>query len=215
MSSGNAQRPPRQKGVAGYLSALILMLVVGFVALGVWTYYRWMVREPTITPEQAEIKALQQLVTQKPKDASYVVALGFAYQEEGKIAQAREQYLKALKLEPKDMASLYNLGILAQSEKKLGEAENYFKKVLNINNKHYLANLGLAEVYLTGGKYDLAVTKAQSLIKTKKEVVNPHLILAQALEKKGKSTEASAEYKTVLQFVPDQQEALKGLERLK
>ncbi|HEX3033496.1 MAG TPA: tetratricopeptide repeat protein, partial [Bacillota bacterium] len=193
----------------------IIVLVLAFVSMGVWTYYRWNMREPTITPEAAEIKYMQQMVAQNPKSVFYISALAYAFQKNGQIPQAREQYLKAIKLDPKDMGSLYNLGVLAQLEKKFPEAESYYKKTLQVSAKHYLANVGLAKVYLDTGKYDLSIQKADSLIKTQRQLVDPHLIKAIALEKKGKKAEAKIEYQTVLRFIANQPEALKGLERLK
>ncbi|HEX3031299.1 MAG TPA: tetratricopeptide repeat protein [Bacillota bacterium] len=144
-----------------------------------------------------------------------MAALGYEYQKNGKIPEARQQYLKAVKIDSKHMASLYNLGKLAHAEKKFNEAESYYKKTLLVNAKHYLATVGLAKVYLDSGKYDLAIQKADVLIKIQKQSVDPHLIKAMALEKKGKKAEAKTEYQIVLRFIPNQVDAVKGMERLK
>ncbi|HEX3031300.1 MAG TPA: hypothetical protein VHS59_03540 [Bacillota bacterium] len=70
MSSAKSGKQFGQEGIPFYLSSLIVVLVLAFVGLGVFTYYKWNIREPVISPQEANLKYLQQLVEQRPKDAN-------------------------------------------------------------------------------------------------------------------------------------------------
>jgi len=84
------------------------------------------------------------------KDVSYYHALGVQAEIDGKIDDAKNAYLEALKLAPNHEPSLFNLGNTYSSKKSWQEArESYIRGLIeNTNNAPAWCNLGLTYLQL-------------------------------------------------------------------
>lgn len=206
-----------EKPVKGpvYTQLTILVLLIIVVVLALLSAYKYFVKTPVVSPQELEIKEYTKQVQAHPKDLGARLLLGFAYQKAQDYSKASEQYNQALKLNPKELAALYNLGLMAKKQKEYDQAEKYFEKVLEIKDTHVLGSLGLGEVYISSGKYDEAIRVLDKVIEIQGQLVNPRLLRAQALEKKGDKAGALREYQEVLKYIPNQIEATEAVRRLK
>ena len=55
------------------------------------------------------------------------------YHTKGKINEAKENYLKILRIKPDDHLTLGNLGIIYSQTKQLDKAVEYFTKAIQVN----------------------------------------------------------------------------------
>ena len=80
----------------------------------------------------------------------------------------------------------------------------------------YLAerNLQIGAYYLKTGKYDAAIERLKDSIRYKPNYAKPHLLLAQAYEKKGEKAEALAYYRKYLEILPRADNAAKIQKRI-
>lgn len=198
-----------------YYPVIILILVILIAVTAFFTTKKFMLKEPTVTPAESQLKALSDTITQNPNNAEVRSKLAYELQMLQEYDQAKEQYLEVLKTAPDDLATNYNLGVIAQAQSNDAETEKYFTKVLTIKPDHVLASYALGQIYLTQGKYDKVVEIMNRLLKTNPQNASLHSLKAQALEKLGDKKGAKTEYRTVLQYVPDDKEATEALERLK
>lgn len=193
----------------------IIVLLVAIFSLGLITVYKYIVKEPSITPSQMEVNRLSKMVKSNPSNQASRLMLAYAYQRDKDYQMALQEYSEALKTNPKELAALYNIGVIYLEMKNYKESEKFLKKVLQIKDTHVLGAMALGEVYISLHKYDDAIKVLDKAIATQSQIVRPRILKAQALEKKGNKKEAIREYQEVLKFVPTQEEALTALKRLK
>lgn len=193
----------------------IIVLLVAVVTIGLITVYKYMVKEPALTPAAMDIKRFTSAVKANPSDQASRLLLAHAYQRDRNYEHAIAEYNEALKTNPDELAALYNLGLIAIELKKYDEAEKHLLKVLKLKDNHVLGAIALGEAYIAQQKYDEAVKILDKAIAVQNTLAKPRILKAQALEKKGSKKEAIKEYQTVLRFIPDHAEALAGLNRLK
>lgn len=71
-----------------------------------------------------------------------------AYEEAGRLREARIELRNALKLSPQDPEINYRLGFLASKAEAVGDARFYFEEALRLDPTHSDAALGAARMYL-------------------------------------------------------------------
>ncbi|HKF45973.1 MAG TPA: tetratricopeptide repeat protein [Terracidiphilus sp.] len=84
------------------------------------------------------------------KSARSYAFLGLCYRNMGRFDEARQQFMKGLKLEPNNSLCLYNLGFISERQGDNAAAEKYFQQSLRSNPDFpdtllELANLRIAE----------------------------------------------------------------------
>lgn len=194
---------------------IIIVLLVGIVSMGLITVYKYMVKEVVMSPTQVDIKRFGDVVSSNPGDQAARLQLAYAYQRDKDWERALQEYDMALKRNPNELAALYNKGVIYLELKKYKESEQVLKKLLNLKPTHVLGAMCLGEVKIATGKYDDAIKILDEAINVQSQLVRPRILKAQALEKKGNKKEAVQEYQRVLEYIPNQEEALAALKRLK
>jgi tetratricopeptide (TPR) repeat protein len=152
-------------------------------------------------PEQAAAE-FQKALTLDPKEPHAHSLLGLTYLMEGdkKYAEAKRQFEAQLALNPKDDLSRYYLGVVQFQLHDLSGAEANLQRVVQGHPESPNAFLYLGQIYLLQVRVDLAVGALRKAIAlypaTRGEDQNlaqTHSFLAEALQKQGKSAEATAE----------------------
>jgi tetratricopeptide (TPR) repeat protein len=119
------------------------------------------------------------------------VALGVAYEREGKRDLARQEYELALRGQPDHVQALVNLGNLSAQEGSFNNAEGWYRRAVRVGGKQAAPGANnLAWLYMTQGK---RLSSAESLAR-KAVAWDPKLeyvdTLVQILIKAGKPIEA-------------------------
>ena len=94
----------------------------------------------------ASIPCWEQVVALEPARPSARIALGRALQEEGRLAEAREHYLKADELQPHASQPQINLGWLHELKGDMDEAEAAFRRAIARQPKLPAAHARLASL---------------------------------------------------------------------
>ncbi|MBP7533342.1 MAG: tetratricopeptide repeat protein [Chitinophagales bacterium] len=102
---------------------------------------------------QTEIKRLQRILMQKPKDVDALLALAYIYYTEGDIENAKKHYLKTLSINSNNAKAHYNIGILFAEEKNYAEAKKHLLKALSINPNDAKSHYGLGTLFAEEKNY--------------------------------------------------------------
>jgi pentatricopeptide repeat protein len=177
----------------------------------------------------------QQAVKLDPKNVGAWNGLGWASFSASNFEAANKAFHKCIALEPKHPAALNGLGQVALYQRKYADAEKYLLKAAP---QASAAWYGLTKVYLLTGKYEKAAKWAEKIIKSGEADPDIQLLLAAAkkrdlpsdlrkmiepdpqatsvarawqLMNQGRSDDAKALFKNVLQQNPKNTAALNGM----
>ena len=95
--------------------------------------------------------------------------LGDLYREQGKLEEAEQQYLEALRINPNNAEAHYNLGLLYDKQGKLKEAEEQYLEALRINPNDADAHYNLGSLYDEQGKLEKAVKHFREFVRILEE----------------------------------------------
>ena len=146
-------------------------------------------------------REFQRALALDPKEPRAHSLLGSTYlmQGEKKYPEAKEQFEAQLGIDPKDNSSRYYLGFVQLQMHDLTAAQASLEQVVRDRPESANAFLYLGQVYLRQGRPESAVEalqKAIALYPSGNEVADlaqAHSVLAEALRKQGRETEAAAE----------------------
>ena len=137
--------------------------------------------------------------------------LGTVLGKQGRIEEAIEHYLQALRLKPDYAKAHSNLGAAYDNSGMYKEAIEAYKKAIRINpdyaEPHY--NLGLA--YVNSGKYKEAIEAYKQALRINPDYAEAHSNLGLAYFNSGKYKEAIEACKKAIRIDPDYAKAHLGL----
>jgi tetratricopeptide (TPR) repeat protein len=116
-----------------------------------------------------EVKHLQYLVAENPKDLSLHKQLAKVYEKTGQKDQLLAEYERLAVLEPDSAVILFNLGVLRFDREKYEESATIFRKLTAKNPQDEDAHYYLFEIYRKLNDRESALKEAQRLIE-----LNPH-----------------------------------------
>jgi tetratricopeptide (TPR) repeat protein len=121
------------------------------------------------------------------------VIFGRAYRETGFLAEAIEEFKKAVALDPHFPRAHYYLGLtylLKDGASRLPDAEQEFKIELNSHPDEFFANYYLGIVYLMNRKWEPAISLLQKAVLIQPTNPDPYFHLGQAYQAIERYTEA-------------------------
>jgi tetratricopeptide (TPR) repeat protein len=127
--------------------------------------------------------------------------LGVALKEQGKLAEAVQEYYKAIDLDPKYAAPHVNLGLALEGQGKLAAAVEEYHKAISLGPE-YAAHVGLANALKTQGRLVEAVEEFQKAIALNPRLALAHGALGSALWAQGKLAEAVEKYHAAIFLDP-------------
>ena len=99
---------------------------------------------PMITP--GEIKQLEQIASQSPKNADAWIALGNALMDSSRYAEAVDAYGKALALDPRNVNVRVDMGTCLKNSGKPQQALEEYRRAIKLNPNHLNAHRNMAVV---------------------------------------------------------------------
>ncbi len=185
--------------VTAYVFIFIIVVLLSFA-----TYQRnWTWRD--------EITLWMDVVAKSPLKARGYNNLAFAYDNQGRIDKAVEEYKTAVKLKPDYVDAHNNLGLAYDKQGRIEEAMEEYKAAIRLkpDNVNAYNNLGLA--YVNQGRIEEAVEEYKTAIRLKPDYLKAHNNLGIAYDKQGRVEEAVEEYKTAIRLKPDTANAYNNL----
>jgi tetratricopeptide (TPR) repeat protein/mono/diheme cytochrome c family protein len=169
----------------------------------------------------AAVPYFRMAVLADPKSAIAAGELGAAFFATNDVFAAEEQFRRALVLDPKYTDARYNLASVEANDAQWADAASDYHQVLAGNPNHKNAREHLGQVlFMWGdelaksGNNGQAVQRYRGALEYRPDDPDLHLQLATALNQLGRSSDAKAEFETVLRLNPESQEAKQALARI-
>lgn len=146
------------------------------------------------------------MITQLGNRPQLRVLIGRGYRETGFLAEAVEEFKKAIALDPKFPRVHFYLGLtylLKDGASRLKEAQSEFRIELTEHPDEFFANYYLGIVATIERKWDDAVTFLQKASKAQPQNPDPYFYLGQAFQGLGKHEQAIEVLKQSIAFNPD------------
>src|SRR3989304_2576220 len=185
-------------------AAALILLVVTVLPLSVAAYQRNRVWKDEIT-------LWRDGVSKSPVKARVYTNLGVAYDKEGRLEEAIEEHMNALRLNPQLTGSHYNLGVVYSKQGRTDEAIEEFKTAIRLKPDlvEALNHLGIA--YASKGRTDEAIEEFKKALRFSPDRARTHYNLGLAYAEKGLADKAIEEYQTAIRLKPDFAKAYNSL----
>jgi tetratricopeptide (TPR) repeat protein len=194
MVASLAYRHIKPKWLGG---ALLCALVMVF---SIWAHERSAVWSD-------DVKLWSDCVVKSPKKARPHSNLGASLALRGRIQEAINHYMKALKINPNYDEAQYNMGVALDRRGKSDEAAAHYSKVLQINPDHAEAHYNMGVILSRQKMIDEAIAHLAEALRIKPNFVKAHVNMGSALLSQGKTEEAVAHFANAVRIEPNHSEA--------
>lgn len=191
-----------------WTSMIVSVLLVGLISVHAF----WTLERNRVWGE--EVTLWQDTISKSPRKARPYEALGTAYAEQGRLDEAIQTFLMALRLNENDAKVHTNLGVAYYKKGKMEQAISELKRAIEINRRDALAYYNLANILTDQERWDDAVEayqKAAAILPVEPMIRHN---LAHALNRKGMRQEAMHEYLEAIRNKSDLIESHKNLAAL-
>lgn len=200
--------------VPGWLALLVLILLLAVSALGGYLIRGAIIDSKATTPEEYAVQDLEDELTADPDNTESQLALGYAYQQEGRYEDALEQYDAVLQKEPQNSGALYNKGVVLMALDKPKDAEAIYWELLKVAPDHVLAAKALGDYYVGKKQYKSALVALEPVIELQPAYADLQYLAGYSCEMLDLRPQAIEYYRAALTYDPDSVEAKEGLTRL-
>lgn len=219
-AAGEASPAPRNRLadtaelVPGWLALLVLILLLAVSALGGYLIRGAIIDSRATTPAEYAVENLEAEVAEDPDDPESQLALGYAYQQEGRYEDALARYDEVLATDPGNTGAMYNRGVVLMALGRAKDAEAAFWDLLDVAPDHVLAAKSLGEYYVGKKHYKSALVALEPVIKLQPEYADLQYLAGYSCERLQLKAQAIEYYRGALKYNPDHVEAKDGLTRL-
>lgn len=130
-------------------------------------------------------------------------SLGVAQHRQGRIAAAKDSFLRALDLHPGYAEANNSLGVILGGEKRENEAAEYFRKAVSSNPEYAEAYCNLGAMQRVIGKLDDAETALERAITIRPDYAEAYTQLGSVRRDRGDVESAAPLYREALRLNPD------------
>lgn len=209
-------RQKRDQKIASYLTyatvaAIILIIcVVGFIVSS--SYLKPGVPQ---SPDEREYTLMKEELKKDPNNVEFMMRLAQAGINLGKTSESINVMKKAVKIQKYAPMLHFTLGQAYWAGGNTKEAIKAYEQELKITqDANELAAYDLGRIYYEKKQYDKALGYFQMAMQRMSTAADLHYYLGLTYEAKKDNKAAIAEYKEVLQFIPDHREAADAIMRL-
>jgi tetratricopeptide (TPR) repeat protein len=157
----------------------------------------------------------QRALRDKPDSAEALYGLGSAYLQQGKTAEAREQFEQATKVQsayPDTLPNAWNnLGLIAAREGQADQAIGFFQHALALSPDHLIALENLGNIYRKQQRWDEARTALQHAVSVGPDDAEANYSLGMVYAQLNDTDRAYEYLQRALKLRPDYPEALNNL----
>jgi Tfp pilus assembly protein PilF len=183
-----APKNPNKTVIAVFCAlALIIFVVTTYVRNTVW--------KDEITLWENAVKNSPALV--RPRQN-----LGMYYSMRGRLEDARNEFMTALKLDPNNFELHNNLGIVFKKLRDYDRAIQEFQTVMAIMPSDAMVHYNLGNVYLEQGRLQEAIQEYKTSLKVVPDYDDAHNNLGIAYERSGQLSEAITEFTAAIALNP-------------
>lgn len=161
-----------------------------------------------------DIAGEEKRLSDEPGDYETRNALGVAYIQVNRQADALRQFQEALRVAPEYPVTHYNLALIAMGDRRFDEAQVHYEKAIAARPDYVEARNNLGVLYEVTGRTDLAVEQYVKALESKPTHAATHTNYGRVLLSRGQLAEASAQFTAALRSRPDNGDALYQLGRV-
>jgi tetratricopeptide (TPR) repeat protein len=141
--------------------------------------------------------------------------LGKMYYDQGDVAAARQQWLRAAELSPDNVQVVANLGLSCMALKQYEEAVILLLGAVQMAPLYTEARISLGMTYAEMGKHNLAENQLQIALWYSPLSVRARNVLGKLYLDGGQAQEALEQFRRSLEIEPDNPEAVAGIDKLR
>lgn len=146
-----------------------------------------------------------------PNNANVHYSFGLVCLDLDLIAEARNSFDKALRLDPENAPYNYAMGVTSTYERDPDDAISYFEKYLQLRPKDPQAKLALGAALLRAKEYDAATPLLKGTLEDQGTATSGHYYLGTLFLEDGHPDDAAVQLKLALQAEPEYVDALAEL----
>jgi len=189
---------PYRRWVCGVSSALVLAVLMGCAA-----------RQVSFWHDSQTLWARTLACTSQNFMAHRLY--GNALAADGRIDEAEEQFLAAIRILPTYTEAWYSLGVAEADRGRMDQAMAYYRRAIEANANNANAHNNLGHALLFRGEYYEALKHFQEALRVVPDFAAAHYNQGLALHALGHLPAAAAEYQEALKIQPDYAEAYYNL----
>jgi tetratricopeptide (TPR) repeat protein len=174
----------------------VAISVIIILSLGTFTYMRNRVW-------QDEITLWSNVISKNPQSHRAHNNLGVVLNMRGRIDEAIDHFLKALRLKLNYVEAHYNLGSALEKQGRIDEAISHYLETLRVKPDFEIAHFSLGNALERKGHIDKAIDHYFKALLIKPRFLEAHYNLGNALKKQGRIDEAISHYLEALRIKPD------------
>lgn len=148
------------------------------------------------------IPTLEKIIVRQPNSALAHFALGAAYIQSDRGADAIRELILANNLKPDDPGTEQELGAAYLSQNNFADAITYFRETLARQSDNTHARIGLAAALFGTGQYQDSLTEARTILASAPNDSSAHSILGQSELQLGQNDDGIHEIETALKLDP-------------
>ena len=191
---------------ANKAALLMILVILGFYATA--TISR-------IPDWHSNFSLWSQTVQTSPNSLVARGGLGLAYQQQGLLDQAQEQFEIAIELYPGHYKSYYNLGVVYHQRGDLKRSLEYFNRSVALNPEFARGHYNLGTLYAQQGSLEMAIRHFSKVVELDPDDFEAHYNLGMAYAMQRKLKRAISEWEKVLQLDPGHTSARNNLAKAK
>jgi len=134
----------------------------------------------------------------KPED---MFKTGLENYHEGRFLFAIGFFEEALKIEPENIKAKFYLGMSYKKSQQLDKALETIKDCYEIDPNDFYISFNIADCYFIQDNYDSAMTWTRKSLGIKPDFIDSHFLLANAMLKKGQTSQAQDELEFILKIL--------------
>jgi len=161
----------------------------------------------------SDVAGEEKRLADKPGDVETHNALGVAYVQLGRVADAVEQFKTALALAPDHAQALYNIGVIAMGDQRMTDAIASFEQAIAARPDYAEARNNLGVAFEATGREEDAERQFRGALSAVPSHAAAHSNLGRLLLARGNVAEAVAHFRSALLTRPDDPDALYNLGR--
>lgn len=135
----------------------------------------------------------EELLERQPKNPVLHNLIGAVHLSRSELSQAKDAFEQALAMDPAFIPAMYNLGIMELEAENPDGAGRWFNRIVQLDSQQPRALVGLAEINISQGNYENAISLLSKATVSKSDNVDAHMRLIEILLLTGDIPEAQRE----------------------
>ena len=177
------------------------VILVGFITASYQRNTTW--RDPVVFWED--------VLSKNPHSDRAHVALGIVLEEQGRVDDALDHYLAALRENPNQFKAQINMGKAYVAKGQLDLAVGYLKKAVQLKPEHAEAHINLGNAMALNGDLATARDHLTKAVQFKPHSAAAHYNLGEVLVRRGEMTNAEIHLRSATELQPDWVQAINSL----